>query len=116
MEHVEIVEKLGSKSPLAQFYGILITKSFIFGKYSEILKTGELLEKNTAAPTVFHDICPNFYRCVAYILLFNSLTQEEKNIYNEKINKLKNDFATFSKLNPTNISPIFHFSFYHWLL
>ena len=102
LEHVEIVEKLGSKSPLAPFYGILITKSFIFGKYSEILKTGELLEKNTAAPTVFHDICPNFYRCVAYILLFNSLTQEEKNIYNEKINKLKNDFATFSKLNPTN--------------
>ena len=102
LEHVEIVEKLGSKSPLAQFYGILITKSFLFGKYSEILKTGELLEKNTAAPTVFHDICPNFYRCVAYILVSGSLPEEERIFYSEKINKLKSDFKTFSELNPSN--------------
>jgi predicted ATPase/signal transduction histidine kinase/tRNA A-37 threonylcarbamoyl transferase component Bud32 len=102
LEHVAIVEKLGSKSPLAQFYGILITKSFLFGKYSEILQTGELLEKNTAAPTVFHDICPNFYRCVAYILILDSLSLESQKFYGEKIKKLKSEFEIFSKLNPTN--------------
>ncbi|MBK8393941.1 MAG: AAA family ATPase [Leptospiraceae bacterium] len=107
IEHVEIVEKLGSKSPLAQFYGILITKSFIFGKYEEILKTGELLEKNTAAPTVFHDICPNFYRCVAYILLFDSLDEEEKKFYDSKILKLKSEFKTFSELNPSNFQHMY---------
>lgn len=102
LEHVDIVEQLGSKSPLAQFYGILITKSFLFGRYSDILKTGELLEKNTAAPTVFHDICPNFYRCVSYILVLNSLSEEEKNFFNKKIIKLKSDFKIFSELNPNN--------------
>lgn len=102
LEHVEIVEKLGSKSPLAQFYGILITKSFLFGKYEEILKSGELLEKNTAAPTVYHDICPNFYRCVSYILVLNTLGEEQKIYYQNKIQNLKSEFKIFSELNPDN--------------
>ncbi|MCB1177009.1 MAG: GAF domain-containing protein, partial [Leptospiraceae bacterium] len=101
-EHVEIVEKMGSKSPLAQFYGILITKAFIFGDYKSILKNGELLEKNTAAPTVFHDICPNFYRCVAYLLLLKELEGEEKKKILEKVETLKETFRIYSELSENN--------------